>query len=413
MHFSLKTIKAALRVGPVVLLAFWISAIFSGHTIAQNPPNPDRQQNWALGIASAQPSLAWALFGQVTAQTENGLMTWETWKAAGETYLPQGAKPAPWGTPPPVRILDIDGDGDGDNDGQDDVGNTLSGGVHLTSTAGKNFVDGGLRDLKGRPIYGEIRLNETAFDAVVGAGLYSVEGQLVFADAGLDFSAPDGTIEIKVTWRILDADEDPKLLASYLKSEAIAFVDGKKRVYTLGMTGMNILSKQNGVWYATAFEHDANTEQTLDDLYPHVALALRVPESFEPVNAAKRAEHAGSPIANYFSVGGQNSFVASDGGPLFLTNTQQETQIVRTSSCLSCHAYSAITRVDGIPTRLSPLATTNSDGTSTGHFGTPDAAVLDQFATFDMFWSMIEAQPIDPENKPQMITVQEYLSKHN
>lgn len=385
--------------------------LIASSAAAQNPPNPDRNANWAMGIASANPKLAWSLFEQVTAVNANGYAEWETWKSTGETYLPNGAKPEAWGTPPPLRILDSDGDGDGDNDGKDDIGNTLSGGVHLTSTAGQNFVDGGLRDLKGRPIYGEIRLNKTAFEAVVANELYSVEGQLAMYASGQNFSAPDGSMEVKVTWRILDDDEDPTLKASYLTSEAIAIVDGVQSSYTLGMTGMNIIFKQDGAWFATAFEHIANPFQTLDDRYPHVALSLRVPAPFVPVNASKQSEYAGSPLGSYFSVGGQNTFVASDGGPVFLTNTQQETQIVRTSSCLSCHAYSAIARVDGKPTRLSPLVTANEDGTATGYFGTPDAAVLDHFTTFDMFWSMIEAQPQNPDNKTRMITVAEFLAR--
>src|SRR5690606_30931041 len=218
-------------------------------------------------------------------------------------------------------------------------------------------------------------------------------------------SLPDGAIEVKVTWRILDGNEDPEVKKTYLTAQATRSADGGAEPVLLGMTSMNILAKADGAWFATAFEHEENPEQTLDDLYPHIVLSLRAPENYDATNATMRAKLAGDPRAHYRSMGGQATFTAPDGGPVFLTNTQQETQLVRTSSCLSCHAYSALARIGGQPTRLSPLVTAHDDGTATGYLGEPDEAVLSRFTTFDMMWSMIEAQPKDPSLEVRMLRV--------
>jgi hypothetical protein len=365
----------------------------AGPIIAQ-----DRNANWALGLAADRPDLAWELFQTVTQEdASGGAMFWESWKATPQVFLPQGARPSPWGDPP-KRLI---GDAATDDEGPVVV---LRDGVHLESTFIDNPVDGGLRDLKGRPIFSEIRMNEVIFDAVVAQQLYNVEGQLAFNARGQNLDLPDGAIEVKVTWRILDADEGP-LADTYLQTTAIETDSGAKNTVTLGMTGMNIIAKIDGQWFATAFEHEANGDTTLDENYPHIRLSLRAPDNYVAANAASAKQFAGTPLAHYRAVGGQQTFVASDGLPVFLTNTQQETQIVNTSSCLSCHAYSGIGLIDGKPTRLAPLVTQNPDGTATGYLGTPDAKVLSSFTTFDMMWSMIEAQPVDPSITVQMLMV--------
>jgi hypothetical protein len=388
--FQHRLLGAALALSAAALLAPGAAAQISG--------TKDRNADWALGLADADPEGAWALFLDLTAAQADGSMAWEDWKATPQVFLPGGAMPAPWGGAPAARTLDASADPDGGT-------LILQDGVHLNSTAGPNFVDGGLRDLKGRPIYSEIRMNEVVFDAVVENGLYNVEGQLAFNAAGRNLSLPDGAIEVKVTWRILDDETDPALAATYLTTTATDSDGGTATTVRLGMTSMNVLAKRGGAWFATAFEHEANPVTTLDDLYPQVVLALRASANFEAQNAAERARLAGDPRGHYRAAGGQTDFVASDGGPIFLTNTQQETQLVRTSSCLSCHAYSGIGVFDGKPARLSPLATQNADGTATGYLSVPDAAVLARFSTFDMMWSVIEAQPVDPTLKVEMLHV--------
>jgi hypothetical protein len=365
----------------------------------------DRNANWALGLATDRPDLAWQLFQDVTMQdAPGGPMAWEGWKATPQVYLPNGASPAPWGDPP-LRLI---GDGVANEDKGPVV--VLRDGVHLESTFLDNPVDGGLRDLKGRPIFSEIRMNEVIFNEVVALQLYNVEGQLAFNAKGQNLNLPEGAIEVKVTWRILDADEGP-LADTYLRTTATDTTNGTESTVTLGMTGMNIIAKVDGQWFATAFEHEANGDTTLDENYPHIRLSLRPPDDYVAANTEAASQFAGTPLAHYRAVGGQQSFVASDGLPIFLTNTQQETQIVNTSSCLSCHAYSGIGMIDGKPTRLLPLLTHNADGTATGYLGIPDANVLKRFTTFDMMWSMIEASPIDPPIDPAHPTPEVQMMK--
>ena len=384
--------------GPAMLAALCAAA-----DAREGPPaSPDRGADWALALAGDDPERAWALFAALTAPAEDapdpdidpgpGAMAWETWRSSTRAFPPRGARPAPWGADEAAPDPASDG-------------LRLSDGVHLFSSLEPSFVTGGLRDRLGRPIYSEVRLNRVAFEHMVAEGLFSLDGQIAFARAGRDLEMPDGAMEVKATWRVLDGAVDPALAGTYLTTTATR--PGDDAPVTLGLTSLNVLAKRGGAWFATAFEHEANPTETLNDRSPHVALVLRRPADYEAANAEMRARHAGTPAAHYVANGGQAGFAAEDGGPVFLTNTQQETDILRSSSCLSCHAHTALGLVEGVPTRLSPLASQNPDGTATGFLGAPDPAVLDRFTTFDMMWSVLEASAADPDLRVRMIGVGE------
>jgi hypothetical protein len=174
---------------------------------------------------------------------------------------------------------------------------------------------------------------------------------------------------------------------------------------TLGMTGMNLMAKVLDHWFWTAFEQIDNGEQTYDRDFPRVKLALRIDDRMQAVNARRRTQLAGTPWTYYRANGAQIEFVGTDGKPTYLTNTQQETRILKTSSCIGCHAYSAIGRVDGRPTRLFPLRTSHADGTGTGYAGVPNPQELRNYINLDYMWSFIEATPKDPANQTRFLLV--------
>ena len=319
---------------------------------------------------------------------------WETWKASTEVFLSGGATPPGWESPDPTAP------------GGAKTGLRLSDGVMLESSADPSFVSGGLLDINGAPVYSEVRMNQVAFDHVVEHELYNVEGQLAYLARNEHVKMPFGAIEVKASWRILDPVKDRAIAHRYFQTHGVLQQGtGEKGRVRLGLTGMNIMLKVMDQWFWTAFEQDDNAARTYDREFPTVMLALRIDARMHAVNAARRARLAGSPWAHYRSNGAQIAFVGADGAPTFLTNTQQETRILKTSSCIACHAHSAIGRPGGVPTRLFPLKTAHSDGTGTGYFGTPVAADLRNFITLDYMWSFIEASAKAPGNTTQFLMV--------
>jgi hypothetical protein len=319
---------------------------------------------------------------------------WETWKASTEVFLAAGATPPGWDAPDPSSPDSAK------------AGLRLSDGVMLASSAQFSFVSGGLLDVRNLPIYSEVRMNRVAFDQVVGQGLYNVEGQLAYLAANGPLRMPLGAMEVKASWRILDPVLDSAIAHEYFQAQGILENGngGTQRV-TLGLTGMNLMVKVLDDWFWTSFEQEDNAAQTYDREFPSVMLAVRIDERMQAVNAEWRARLAGSPWAHYRSNGAQVTFVNSDSTPTFLSNTQQETRILKTSSCIGCHAYSALGRVGGVPTRLFPLRTAHDDGTGTGYFGTPRPADLRNYRTLDYMWSFIEASPKSPQNATEFLMV--------
>lgn len=319
---------------------------------------------------------------------------WETWKASTEIFLNNGAKPSGWDAADASTQL------------ADKTSLRLSDGVMLASSADPSFVTGGLSDINGEPIYSEVRMNQIAFDHIVEHELYNVEGQLAYLAKNERLKMPFGSIEVKVSWRILDPVKDRSIAHRYVQTKGVLQSNGGvTRNVKLGMTGMNIMVKVLDQWFWTAFEQVDNATQTYDRDFPKVMLALRIDKRMQAVNATKRASLAGTPWEHYRANGAQIAFTGSDNAPSYLTNTQQETRILKTSSCIGCHAYSALGKIDGLPTRLFPLRTAHDDGTGTGYAGTPNPQELRNYGTLDYMWSFIEASPKVPGNGTRFLMV--------
>lgn len=319
---------------------------------------------------------------------------WETWKASTEVFLSKGVQPSGWDAP------------DASTQAGGKTSLRTSDGVMLSSSADPSFVTGGLRDVNGEAIYSEVRMNKVAFDHIVEHELYNVEGQLAYLAKHGRLKMPMGSAEVKVSWRILDPVKDRSIAHRYVQTKGVLQTDGgPTRNVTLGMTGMNIMVKVLDQWFWTAFEQVDNPTQTYDRDFPKVMLAVRIDKKTQAVNAARRASLAGTPWEHYRSNGAQVAFVDADQAPIYLTNTQQETRILKTSSCTGCHAYSALGKVDGVPTRLFPLRTSHLDGTGTGYAGTPNPNELRNYNTLDYMWSFIEASPKNPANGAQFLMV--------
>ena len=394
--------RSPLRIGLTLLLVGVCTSFAPAQPLRGIPriDQPDRavaapeEFAWDLFIATNWPALAGSR-GVPDPRRRFGPQTkavWETWKASTEVFLAAGAKPPGWDSPDPSDSAK--------------TGLRLSDGVMLQSSADFSFVSGGLLDIHDQPIYSEDRMNKVAFGYVFEHELYNVEGQLAYLDRNEKLKMPFGSTEVKASWKILDPVKDRSIAHRYFQTQGILQQrSGEKRRVTLGLTGMNIMVKVLDHWFWTSFEQDDNAAQTYDREFPTVMLAVRIDAKMRAVNAARRAGLAGSAWAHYRSNGAQIAFVNANGSPTFLSNTQQETRILKTSSCIGCHAYSAIGRPGGVPTRLFPLRTAHTDGTGTGYFGTPIPEDLRNYITLDYMWSFIEASPKVPGDKTQFLMV--------
>ena len=265
----------------------------------------------------------------------NQVAVMSTWKNSTEVYLPNGATPSAWDANSPESQAGID--------------EILTQEKPLQFNAGQASSAGGvsadLRDTHGNPIYYQVRMNRAAFDAVVGYNLYNTEGLLAFYNAnipnGTDLSAPKDAIEIKMAWKILYPEDD---FSRYYTRQAQIAVKGKPMLKaTMGLVGMHVMSKIVPNWFFTTFEQVDNIKTTnitklgVSPIKPSAKLATtnnRMHALFALTN---------SPWQYYNCMGVEvDGFNDKTGAPSHLGNSQIETEIMPTASCIACHAYAGI-----------------------------------------------------------------------
>jgi len=356
---------------------------------------------WDLFVAMSWP----AVEGQrgvpdPDARFGTGTPTWATWKHAHEVFLPLGADPVPWS----VYHEDHAGDFKGNT--------RLASGFVLGSSFGGPTVSEGVQDTKGRPVYGEIYLNRPQFEYVVENNLYHVGGQVEMVKAGTrQLDLPRQAIGLKVTYRILDEGVDD--FSRFFTLKGLIELDGEEHEVTFGLNSLNIISNVLPDGFFTAFEHVDNPTATLAGLAPTLLLDVRVPEDVSKVNEQMHHVLAGSPGQYYRCNGYQTEYVDADGKPTYLANTQQETNIMETSSCITCHSgYASIGLVDGVPTRMDTLSrsTTGLGDPPAGYLGAPDLDFFEShtFMRTAFMWVLLEANYKDPDKaQPDFMTIPE------
>jgi hypothetical protein len=274
----------------------------------------------ATTAAQANPSdFAWQLFVAVNWPAKAGSrgapdpskqpgaaddVVWRTWKAKSEVFLAGGAAPAAWSAPDPQQppVLET------------------------------QMIDGTtLLDVKGNQVAYEVRLNQGIFDYIVRRSLYSYPGQAALLQATAPAATyPASAMEVKASWRILNADDDAK---RYITAQAV-FPGGT--TLTAALTGLHVTSRALPDWVWTTFEHVDN-EKTTQAKY-----ALPIDAAAAAANTKWQAALAGTPLANYRLNGAQTTFVDAQGKPTLLASSQMETAFQTSSSCITCHALSGV-----------------------------------------------------------------------
>jgi hypothetical protein len=319
---------------------------------------------------------------------EDRPVVWETWRTAATVYLDHGADPGPW---LPARSEE--------------------------GAPGRRFETVSARDLPNlRHIVGgamvpvstplleskrltEIRMNRAAFEFVRARELYNIEGQLrAYAAAGTT-TFPYGAKEIKAKWRPIREDE-----RSRYHTLEVPLADGTRRLY--GLAGLHIASKDLPTWFWATFEHVDNA--TLPDNE-----GWRLPsrdrfacgENKPDCNRAPAGIGLEGTVWQYYRLRGTlTRYTDALGEPQRLANSELESGMQESASCITCHSRAALGVVAGTPVRLDIFdrRTDNSGERGAqrrGYIGAPEAAWFEpaggpRFRSLDFVWSLAKAQAV-------------------
>ena len=313
-------------------------------------------------------------------------VVWQAWLRAGDVFLETGADPGPWSAhraPAPLeRRFE-----------------TLSRKERLNI----RHIVGGVMVPLADPIAAarrltEIRFNRTSFEFIRARELYDVEGQLRAYGPGRTVSFPYGARQVKAKWRPITASE-----RSHYYTMQLTLADGTQRLY--GLTALHIASKDLSNWFWATFEQVDNP--TLAD---NEGWALPSRDRFACSNRPADCNQAPSGIGlestvwKYYRLRGTlTQFANAQGQPLRLASSELESGMQGSSSCITCHARSAMTVTGGDIERLpifdSSGSPANEPTRRLGFVGSPDPAWFEpagaggpHFQQLDFVWSLAQAQ---------------------
>jgi cytochrome c peroxidase len=318
-----------------------------------------------------------------------GPVVWESWQNAADIFLEDGRDPGAWieGREPPAFAEE------------------------------RRFETASLKDLPNlRHIVGghmvpledpvasarrltETRMNRAVFDYIRAHELYNIEGQVAAAASADGVHFPAGAMLVKARWRPIRPEERTRY-----HTVEVRLADGSLRLY--GLTALHLATKVLPQWLWATFEH-------IDNRSPADGEGWQLPsrDTFACAGSALDCERTppglgieGTVWANYRLRGTLSRFVDDAGRPLRLANSDLEAGLQESSSCMSCHARSALGVRAGIPTRLSIFQADNPDSTlkRRGFLGQPQAAWFADpdaaqgtplFHSLDFVWSLVKARP--------------------
>jgi len=249
----------------------------------------------------------------------------------------------------------------------------------------------------------EIRMNRGSFEFIRAHELYNLEGQLRVYRQGRRVSFPYGAREIKAKWRPISPSESARY-----HTVLVTLADGTRRLY--GLTGLHIASKDLPNWFWATFEHVDNP--TLPD---NEGWQLPSRDRFacgggpSDCNRAPAGIGLEGTVWQYYRLRGTlTDFVDSAGRPQLLANSELESGLQTSASCITCHARSSIGFVAGTPARLpifdvGPNEAAQDPLRRRGFLGTPQSAwyqgsvprangrVRPMYQRLDFVWSLSKA----------------------
>ena len=347
-------------------------------------------------VADTQSDLyGWQLFLNIS-QFQTGLSgsptAWQTWKQSTDVYLKCGTPPAPWSQAADVPAEVIAA--------AEEQG--LASTAFYTYVPFDQQIDGRtLDDVNGVPVRYEVRMNESTFDTIVGNQFYNRDNQVAFFNNSsappLQFN-PDA-LEIKATWLIFADGQDTT--GFYTTTAWWYDENGALQIKPAGLTALHITSKVTQNWFWATFEQKDNQQTT------EAPLVDPIPPSTQAVNNQVHSELPANSIwQNYNLRGTQWEFT----DPVLLANTQIETYVQSSSSCITCHFTASIGNeqngrlpffefVDGNFQGYTgePYAiqfqTDDSYVVYNSNFGFVNGNSTLMFKQLDFVWSLREAQP--------------------
>ena len=187
---------------------------------------------------------------------------WETWKNSSDVFLPDGAKPSPWGAPNNIPATC------NTNEGKFlvMVGKTPD----ILNELELPFKTGPLIDQNGNYSRFEILINQEMFEYIDKNTLYSFDGQQAF---NLPAAFPEGNndlkhwgaIMVKGAWKVLDENDDP---TRFHTVEAIVYTPAQENPKInescfkakVGLVGLHIgtKTKTSPQWIWSTFEQVDN-----------------------------------------------------------------------------------------------------------------------------------------------------------
>lgn len=211
---------------------------------------------------------AWDTFLAINAPTTEGTGTlWENYKEAYDIFLPNAETPTAWGKSSP---------------GNQTVCDTINTNHKILRTTSKisplitetnQAVGGVLIDKNSNLVHYEVYMNKPMFQYVLENQFYNALKQ-----AGSEIKFPVGSMELKASWRILDAEKDD--INRYYTSKAIVYIPDSDVIKNdsipeivkdkikycseelVGLVGLHIVyktpSNPNFVWMT--FEQNDNVE---------------------------------------------------------------------------------------------------------------------------------------------------------
>ena len=248
----------AWRMAPLAqqpLGAVQLSATFPGDVAKGASATDIDRFSWESFVAANWPSSGKGIIGQ----GGDHPAAWQFWKSDADVLVPDGIVPIPWKQPSPIpadctqpaapgtRILTHD---------------TKMGklGDFLTPASGP------LIDQNGEYARFEILVNEPMYNFILANQLYSVNGQKAY-DPGGTVTLPSGALNgatgaimIKIAWKILGANDDPKRFHTSLAYLYNSTASPKCQLKQVGMVGMHISHKTQNApqWVWSTFEHVDN-----------------------------------------------------------------------------------------------------------------------------------------------------------
>ena len=315
-----------------------LSTYCSPQKQVEYPEPPDRNK-----AANHPDQFVWEIFARAfqPAPNDEGNLLWENWASKNYIYKNPCGPPPPWPegrqvmTPNDPKIPKF---------------------LELVNESGKSFFESNLKALTltfTSPYIEVVRMNRPMFNYIVGNKLYNIDNAYEKAKTtGIDF--PSESVVIKAQWKKLEPEE----LSEYYWRE-IQHKDklGRMQQDTLGLVGFHIVSKALPNWVWSTFNHvkdggrcdyygctdEFGVSPSFTPPHKNAIGKQYIPGKLTPDLEALFKKYNLDPVLkNYRLRGTQTEYVDNKGKTILLGNSILEANFDETSSCITCHTYSAL-----------------------------------------------------------------------